>query len=187
MIKKELYLAGGPFHGLQEVFSRIYGVLDTVAGYAHGAPREDGTLPEGTVECVKVVYNPNRIDIGTLLSIFFTVVNPYTDGIQGKCQGPRYRSGIYYTSKEDVPQISYYMLFIQHRGESRPISESCLVVNEFEGEKKFRPPIRTELAELDEFHPAPEEAQHLYRKDPSIYTPIDIPKLEELGVFKKHY
>ena len=187
MIKKELYLAGGPFHGLQEVYSRIYGVLDTEAGYAYGKPAAGREKPEEAAECVKVIYNPNRIDIGTLLSIFFTVVNPYTDGIQGKCRGPRYRSGIYYTSREDVPQISYYMLYIQHRGESRPISESCLVVNEFEGEKKFRPPIRTELLELDSFTAAPEEKQHLYRKDPSVYTPIDIGKLEELGVFEKHY
>lgn len=35
MFTKDLYLAGGSFHGLQEVFSRIYGVVDTQAGYAN--------------------------------------------------------------------------------------------------------------------------------------------------------
>ena len=32
---KELYLAGGSYYGLQEVFSRMYGVVDTVAGFCN--------------------------------------------------------------------------------------------------------------------------------------------------------
>lgn len=88
MFTKDLYLAGGSFHGLQEVFSRIYGVVDTQAGYANScikAPTKE-QVADGSaeaVECVKVTYNPKKIDIGMLLNVFFTIINPYTDGIQG--------------------------------------------------------------------------------------------------------
>ena len=98
MFTKDLYLAGGSFHGLQEVFSRIYGVVDTQAGYANSrieAPTKE-QVADGSaeaVECVKVTYNPKKIDIGMLLNVFFTIINPYTDGIQGKYVGPQYQIG----------------------------------------------------------------------------------------------
>lgn len=186
---KDLYLAGGPFYGIQEVFSRVENVVDTVAGYAN-SQIENPTKEQvesgeaGAVECVKVTYNPKRIDICALLQVFFTIVNPYTDGIQGKCKGPQYRTGVYYTSREDAPQISYYMLFIQNRGNNHPISESCMVMNEFEGERQFRPPVRTEMKILENFYPAPEDEQFYLRKHPDVYSPIDIQLLEQLKVIK---
>ena len=100
---KDLYLAGGPYYGVQEVFSRIKGVVETTAGFANSSvpnPRkedvENGKVQ--AVECVKVTYNPKKIDIGTLLSVFFTIVNLYTDVIQSKCTEPHYRTVIYYVS-----------------------------------------------------------------------------------------
>lgn len=186
---KDLYLAGGPYYGVQEVFSRLYGVTDTTAGWANSS--EEGLTKErvatggtGAVECVRVTYNPKKIDISMLLNVFFTVINPYTQGIQGKCSGPQYRTGVYYTSGEDVPQISYYMAFIQTRGLARPMSESCLVVNEFEGEGARRPKVQTEMKRLENFQPAPEEEQHYLRKHPDAYSPIDIALLEKLNVIR---
>lgn len=186
---KDLYLAGGPFYGIQEVFSRVEHVTDTVAGYANSAvPNPTKEQVEsgktGAVECVKVTYNPKRTDICALLQVFFTIVNPYTDGIQGTCRGPQYRTGVYYTSREDAPQISYYMLFIQNRGQSRPISESCLVMNDSGRGQDFRPPVQTEMKVLENFYPAPEEAQYYLRKHPETYSPIDIRLLEELKVIR---
>ena len=185
---KEIYLAGGPFYGIQEVFSRLHGVTDTVAGYA--APASDsareGSLAEeaGEVECVKVLYDPKKIDISMLLDVFFTVVNPYTMGVQGKCAGMQYRTGIYYTSREDIPQIHYYLTFIENRGISRPASESCLIMNEFVGRTFRRPPIRTKIGLLGTFRPAPDEEQHYLRKHPETYSPIDIHLLEDLKILK---
>ena len=186
---KELYLAGGSYYGIQEVFSRFYGVVDTVAGFANSDvenPTKD-MIKEGKAkaqECVKVIYNPKKIDIGMLLNVFFTIINPYTDGIQGKCIGPQYRSGVYYVSKEDIPQISYYMVFLQNRGVSRQMTDSSLVVNEFEGEGKIRPKVRTEMKELVNFYAAPEEEQHYLRSHPDAYTPVDIPLLEKLKIIQ---
>lgn len=183
---KELYLAGGSYYGIQEVFSRLYGVVDTVAGFSNcnvENPVKE-MLQEGKAEgqeCVKVIYNPKKIDIGMLLNLFFTIINPYTDGIQGKYTGPQYRSGVYYVSREDIPQISYYFSFLQNRGIARQMTENSLVLNEFEGEGKIRPKIRTEMKALVNFYPAPEEEQYYLRSHPETYTPIDIALLEKLG------
>ena len=189
MFTKDLYLAGGSYYGLQEVFSRVHGVVKTEAGFANSSVEnptrmmiESGNAQ--ALECVKVTYNPKKIDIGMLLNIFFTIINPYTDGIQGKLVGPQYRSGVYYTSKEDVPQISYYLVFLQNRGVSKQVTESALVMNEFEGKGKVRPKVRTEMAELTNFYAAPEEEQYYLRSHPDTYTPIDIPLLEKLKIIE---
>ena len=162
---KELYLAGGPYYGLQEVFSRVKGVARVRAGFANcssdSPSKED--IYSGKVEgreCIQVIYNPKKIDIVSLLSLFFTIINPYTDGIQGKAEGPQFRSGVYYTSPEDTMQISYYLTFL-------------------------RPPIRTEMKRLENFYEAPEEEQFYLRKHPGTYTPIHIDLLEELGTIGK--
>ena len=136
---KELYLAGGPYYGLQEVFSRVKGVARVRAGFANCSTdfpsKED--IYSGKVEgreCIQVIYNPKKIDIVSLLSLFFTIINPYTDGIQGKAEGPQFRSGVYYTSREDTMQISYYLTFLQNRGIHRRMTDDAVVFNAFEGE-----------------------------------------------------
>lgn len=190
MFTKDLYLAGGSYYGLQEVFSRVYGVVKTEVGYANSnVENPTRVMVEGgdadAKECVKVTYNPKKIDIGMLLNVFFTIINPYTDGIQGKYVGPQYRSGVYYTSKEDVPQISYYLVFLQNRGVSKQVTDSALVVNEFEGEGKVRPKVRTEMGELKNFYAAPEEEQYYLRSHPDTYTPIDIRLLKKLKIIQE--
>ena len=55
---KDLYLSGGSFYGIQEVFSRVKGVVDTKAGYANSSmenPTKDDVDKglAGAVECVK--------------------------------------------------------------------------------------------------------------------------------------
>lgn len=185
---KELYLAGGPYYGLQEVFSRVKGVVDTRAGYANSVienPTKDDVVSgrAQAVECVKVVYNPKKIDISALLSVFFTVINPYTDGIQGKCEGPHYRTGVYFTSGEDSMQLGYYMSYMANRGNPRQMTENSFVFNEFEGKQRARPPVRTECKRLENFYEAPEEEQFYLRSHPDTYSPIDIRLLEESGVF----
>ncbi len=190
MFTKDLYLAGGSYYGLQEVFSRVYGVVKTEVGYANSNVENPTRMmvesgAADAKECVKVTYNPKKIDIGMLLNVFFTIINPYTDGIQGKYVGPQYRSGVYYTSKEDVPQISYYLVFLQNRGVSKQVTDSALVVNEFEGEGKVRPKVRTEMGELKNFYAAPEEEQYYLRSHPDTYTPIDIGLLEKLKIIQE--
>ena len=69
-----------------------------------------------------------------------------------------------FTSNEDIPQITYYVTYIQNRGNSRQMSESCLVMNEVQ--KKIPPKVQTEVKKLENFYEAPEEEQHFLRKHP---------------------
>ena len=54
---KDLYLAGGPYYGVQEVFSRIKGVVETTAGFANSSvpnPRKED-VENGIVQAVECV------------------------------------------------------------------------------------------------------------------------------------
>jgi peptide-methionine (S)-S-oxide reductase len=98
--------AGGCFWGVQGVFERVKGVVDTTAGYA-GGTRETATYDQvssettGHAESVKVVYDPSQITYGQLLRVFFSVAHDPTQlNRQGPDVGTSYRSAIFYTNDE---------------------------------------------------------------------------------------
>src|SRR5246500_4917200 len=94
--------AGGCFWGVQGVFERLKGVLDTKAGYA-GGTEETATYDQvssettGHAESVEVVYDPSQITYGQLLRVFFSVAHDPTQlNRQGNDVGRSYRSAIFY-------------------------------------------------------------------------------------------
>lgn len=98
--------AGGCFWGVQGVFERVKGVVDTTAGYAGGS-KETATYDQvssettGHAESVKVVYDPSQITYGQLLRVFFSVAHDPTQlNRQGPDVGTSYRSAIFYTNDE---------------------------------------------------------------------------------------
>lgn len=104
--KEEVVFAGGCFWGIQSVFERVKGVLDTTAGYSGGS-RETATYPQvgtettGHAESVRVVYDPSVITYGQLLRIFFSVAHDPTQlNRQGPDVGTSYRSAIFYENDE---------------------------------------------------------------------------------------
>lgn len=104
--KQEVVFAGGCFWGIQSVFERVKGVLDTTAGYSGGS-RETATYPQvgtettGHAESVRVVYDPSVITYGQLLRIFFSVAHDPTQlNRQGPDVGTSYRSAIFYENDE---------------------------------------------------------------------------------------
>ena len=105
---KEIYLAGGSFWGLQKYLNLIFGVLKTEVGYVNGKnyrtsyPRIDKT---GHAEAVRVLYNSKVLPLEKLLEYYYDVINPTSLNKQGKDVGREYRSGIYYTDKQDVITI----------------------------------------------------------------------------------
>jgi peptide-methionine (S)-S-oxide reductase len=98
--------AGGCFWGVQGVFERVKGVVDTTAGYA-GGTKDTATYDQvssettGHAESVKVVYDPSQITYGQLLRVFFSVAHDPTQlNRQGPDTGTSYRSAIFYTNDE---------------------------------------------------------------------------------------
>lgn len=109
-MKKEIYLAGGCFWGVQHYFDQIKGITETVAGYGNGIGKNpDYKLvcsgEKGFVECVKITYDTEVIGLSCLLDLFFRVVDPTTKNRQGNDKGVQYRSGIYYTESKDLSLI----------------------------------------------------------------------------------
>ena len=165
--------AGGCFWGVQGVFERVKGVLDTTAGYA-GGTQETATYDQvssettGHAESVKVVYDPSQISYGQLLQVFFSVAHDPTQlNRQGPDVGSSYRSAIFTTSEEQ-----------------RRISEAYIA--QLNGAKVFDGKIVTLVQPLKGFYDAEEYHQDYALKNPGnpYILVCDKPKI---GALKKQF
>lgn len=107
---KEIYLAGGCFWGVEKYLAEIPGVLETTVGYANGhteSPtyQEVCTGDTGHAEAVYVRYDPTKVSLRFLLSMYFDAIDPTSVNRQGNDVGTQYRTGIYYTDGADLPVI----------------------------------------------------------------------------------
>jgi len=106
---KTIYLAGGCFWGVQKFFDQFDGVTSTETGYANGpdsAPTYQQVCRDsGHAETVKITYDENRISLGDLLEKYFMIIDPLSVNRQGHDEGIQYRTGIYYTDADQLPEI----------------------------------------------------------------------------------
>ena len=105
--KAEIYLAGGCFWGTEHFLKQIRGVEKTEVGYANSQVpdptyKEVCTGNTGAVETVKVVYDPQTVSLDLLLNLYFQTIDPTSVNRQGGDSGLQYRTGIYYTDKDDA-------------------------------------------------------------------------------------
>jgi len=151
--KETAVFAGGCFWGVQSVFQRVRGVLQTTAGYSGGSAKTatyDQVVTEttGHAESVEVVYDPSRITYGQLLRIYFSVAHDPTQlNRQGPDVGTSYRSAIFYTNEE------------QHRLANAYITQ-------LDKQKVFPARIVTEVMPLKAFYRAED-----YHQDYAYYNP----------------
>ncbi len=94
-------LAGGCFWGMEDLFRREPGVLETRVGYTGGDVRNATYHNHGThAEAIEVTYDPSKTTYRKLLEFFFKVHDPTTLNRQGNDRGTSYRSAIYFTTDE---------------------------------------------------------------------------------------
>jgi peptide methionine sulfoxide reductase msrA/msrB len=160
---EEIYLAGGCFWGLEAYMARVYGVYDVTSGYANGNtefPKYEDLIynNSGHAETVHVRYDPNRVDIETLLAYYLKVVDPTSLNKQGNDRGTQYRTGIYYTNTQVLPVIQK-------------------VLEEAQGQ--YDKPIVIEVEPLDHYYLAEDYHQDYLEKNPNGYCHIDISLVEE--------
>jgi peptide methionine sulfoxide reductase msrA/msrB len=153
---KEIYLAGGCFWGTEHYFKQIRGVISTEAGYANGNTsnptyEEVYTDTTGFAECVKICYDSDIVELRLLLEMYFRSIDPTSLNRQGNDVGTRYRTGIYYTTTDDLATIEEVYNDIQ-----RIIGEELMV----------------ELEPLRSFYPAEEYHQDYLDKNPAGYCHI---------------
>lgn len=150
-----IYLAGGCFWGVQKYFDQFEGVVSTKVGYANGpdtAPSyEDVCGSSGHAETVRIDYDPQRVSLVKLLEYYFMVIDPHSVNRQGNDRGIQYRTGIYYTDEDQLPEIE--------------------AVCDAE-EKKFGTPLAVEVEPLKNFFSAEEYHQKYLEKNPGGYCHI---------------
>lgn len=162
--------AGGCFWGVQSVFQRVKGVLQTTVGYSGGAAatanyRAVCAEDTGHAEAIEIVYDPAIVSYGTLLRVFFSVVHDPTQlNRQGADIGTSYRSAIFYVSEPQREAAEAY-------------------VKQLDAAHVFAKPIVTQIVPLEAFYRGEKYHQDYAMKNPNNpYIQVcDIPKIASLG------
>ncbi|NPE22498.1 peptide-methionine (R)-S-oxide reductase [Fusibacter sp. A1] len=168
---QEIYLAGGCFWGLEAYMARIYGVYDVTSGYANGNtenPSYEDLIyrNSGHAETVRVQYDPDKVDLDTLLTYYFKVIDPVSLNKQGNDKGVQYRTGIYYTSGGDLEVINRKMATVQAAYDKK---------------------LAVEVEPLDQYYLAEEYHQDYLEKNPNGYCHIDLFTVEEVVINESWY
>ena len=163
-----IVFGGGCFWCTEAVFKMLKGVTSVEAGYA-GGEMENPVYEEvssgktGHAEVVKIEFNPRKISLDSLLTVFFGSHDPTSLNRQGNDVGPQYRSIILYTTEEQKKKAKK---FIEKLNKS----------------SKKGNPIVTEVKALGVFYEAEEYHKNYYRNHPEqSYCQIVInPKLKKV-------
>ncbi len=93
--------AGGCFWGMEDLFRRQPGVVDTRVGYT-GGENDYATYRNhpGHAEAIEIVFDPAQTTYRDILAYFFQVHDPTTLNSQGNDYGTSYRSAIFPTSMQ---------------------------------------------------------------------------------------
>lgn len=149
-------LAAGCFWGVEEIFRRLPGVIETTVGYTGGTfpnpTYEDICMGKtGHAEAVEVVFDPSQVSYEEILKYFFRLHDPTQLNRQGNDRGTQYRSAIFYHD-EDQEKTA-----IKVKGE---VGRSG----------KWPRPIVTEIVPAQEFFAAEDYHQDYLQKNPHGYS-----------------
>ena len=147
-----MYVGGGCFWGMEELFRKEKGVLDTETGYC-GGENENPTYRnhEGHAETLKIVYDENITDFKHLLDFFFRIHNPTTKNRQGNDIGTSYRSVIFYQNEQEKREGEDFIKLVDASG-------------------VWKDSVVTTLEPFQTFWPAEEEHQDYLQHYPEGYT-----------------
>ena len=101
--QSKIYFAGGCFWGTEHFLKQIRGVESTEVGYANSIINQPTyqqvcSGETNAAETVKVVYDPETVNLSLLLDLYFKTIDPTSLNRQGNDRGTQYRTGIYYTN-----------------------------------------------------------------------------------------
>ena len=105
-----IILGMGCFWGAEKIFWQIDGVYHTSVGYAGGYTKNP-TYDEvcsgltGHTEVVRVVYDPKKLNLKTILIEFWEGHDPTQGMRQGNDIGTQYRSAIFLNNSENLNDV----------------------------------------------------------------------------------
>ena len=152
MSTKKVYIAGGCFWGMEELFRVRPGILDTEVGYIGGS-NDNPTYRNhpGHAEGLELTYNSEETSFKEILDYFFRIHNPTTVDQQGNDRGSSYRSAIFFQDDTE-----------------KNISKEVIQI--VEDSNKWEGRVVTTLEPYSTFWPAEPEHQDYLQRIPNGYT-----------------
>ncbi len=149
---KKAYIAGGCFWGMEDLFRKRPGIIDSEVGYIGGENENPSyKYHPGHAEGIELTYDPEKTNFREILDFFFRIHDPSTVDRQGNDMGSSYRSAI----------------FIQNEEEKEIAEEVIELVN---NSGKWSDKIVTRLEPIAKFWPAEPEHQDYLVRNPNGYT-----------------
>ncbi|NEZ02976.1 peptide-methionine (S)-S-oxide reductase MsrA [Wenzhouxiangella sp. XN201] len=147
--------AGGCFWCMEPPYDKVEGVIETVSGFSGGHvenPTYDQVVRGGTghLEVVQVVYDPEKVDYGQLLEIYWRNVDPFDGGGQFCDRGESYRPAIFVHDDEQSEQAHASLEALESSG-------------------RFDQPFAVTIEPFEAFYAAEDYHQDYYRKNSVRY------------------
>lgn len=160
---ENIYLAGGCFWGMEELFRDQTGVTNTEVGYT-GGQNANPTYEShaGHAEALKISYDPAATSYQKMLDFFFRIHDPTTLDRQGNDVGSSYRSAIFYEN-DGQKQLALDMI--------KRVNKSGI----YDGN------VVTTLEKIVTFWPAEDYHQDYLQKNPGGYTCHYVRRAEPLS------
>ena len=125
---KSIILGMGCFWGAEKIFWDINGIYHTSVGYAGGYTKNP-TYEEvcsgltGHTEVIRLVYDPNKVQLLDILILFWEGHNPTQGMRQGNDIGTQYRSAIFINHNEDLKKIKETLQTFQRKLNTQDVGE----------------------------------------------------------------
>lgn len=150
--QRKVYIAGGCFWGMEDLFRVRKGIIDTEVGYI-GGQNDNPTYKHhpGHAEGIEITFDESLTSYRDILDYFFRIHNPTTVDRQGNDRGSSYRSAIFFQDEAEKKEAEE---FIAHVEKS----------NRWDGK------VVTTLEPYSTFWPAEPEHQDYLVRNPNGYT-----------------
>lgn len=155
MKKQKAILAAGCFWGVEELFRKYPGVLETEVGYCGGSAEQAlytkvKTGMTGHAEAILIYFDADQLSYEKLIQAFFKLHDPTTLNQQGNDVGSQYRSAIFYFDEQQKQVAEKVKADVQASG-------------------VWKKSIVTEVTMAQPFYSAEEYHQDYLQKNPDGY------------------
>ena len=163
------YFASGCFWCVEAIYESVYGVKESISGYAGGHTKNptyqsSNTGRTGHAEAVEIIYNPKQVSFETLVDVYFGSQNITQVNGQGPDKGSQYRSIIFYQNEE----------------------QKQIILNKIEELSKTYSPVAAEIMPFEKFWKAEDYHQDYKKNNPNNSYIINVSN-PRLADFKKKF